>query len=258
MQPFLVIIGLLVVGNAFVLILLYPQQEQSGSDWGDGPDFLLIPPGWLQASDVVFVRTTEALFTSLNMMFFGAEPEQLAEASSPTLAAWHYIYYVSLTPLIMMNLLIALMGGSYERVNETMKQTMQRQRAELLISLEVLMSTKEKENMAAEFFPRWLFWYRPKEPEEVDDSLENGVVNGVHRALNHHLAVQNKEMGKNLADMEKEMGKNLADMEKRLLVAMQRMVEDANSGASAIPEKEKKEMEMEIEQVEHTTFEVEE
>ena len=121
MQPFLVIIGLLVVGNAFVLILLYPQQEQSGSDWGDGPDFLLIPPGWLQASDVVFVRTTEALFTSLNMMFFGAEPEQLAEASSPTLAAWHYIYYVSLTPLIMMNLLIALMGGSYERVNETIK-----------------------------------------------------------------------------------------------------------------------------------------
>ena len=104
---------------------------------------------------------------------------------------------------------------------------MQRQRAELLISLEVLMSTKKKENMVAEFFPRWLFWHRPKEPEEVDDSLENGVVNGVHRALSQHLAAQNKEMGK-----------NLADMEKRLLVAMQKMLEDANPSAlrSGIPE----------------------
>ena len=86
-------------------------------------------------------------------------------------------------PLVMMNLLIALMGGSYERIEQNTKNAMRRQRAELLVSLEVLMTDKEREN--PKYFPRWIHWYRPKERDEEDDGVENGVINGVGRQLDN-------------------------------------------------------------------------
>ena len=46
------------------------------------------------------------------MFFQGTDVQLIQEAFSPALATWHYIYYVSLAPLILLNLLIALMGGA--------------------------------------------------------------------------------------------------------------------------------------------------
>eukprot|EP01046_Picozoa_sp_COSAG06_P009559 COSAG06_NODE_501_length_14953_cov_25.827858_3_plen_164_part_00 len=64
---------------------------------------------------------------------------------------------------------------------------MRRQKAELLVSLEVLMSDGDKDN--EEYFPHWIFWYRPAERQDEDTSDENGVINGVQRML----AQQSKE-----------------------------------------------------------------
>ena len=94
------------------------------------------------------------------------------------LLRWPQVMFV---PLVMMNLLIALMGGSYERIEQNTKNAMRRQRAELLVSLEVLMTDEERANL--DYFPRWIHWYRPKEREEEDDGAENGVINGVGRQL---------------------------------------------------------------------------
>ena len=49
---------------------------------------------------------------SINMFFAGADTELLDKALSPQLATWHYFFVVVMTPLILLNLLIALMGGS--------------------------------------------------------------------------------------------------------------------------------------------------
>jgi hypothetical protein len=53
------------------------------------------------------------------------------------------------------------MGGSYERVENERKNAMRRQRAELLLRLEALMSDEERNNV--EHFPKWIYWYRSKE-----------------------------------------------------------------------------------------------
>jgi hypothetical protein len=51
-----------------------------------------------------------ALFTSFNMMFLaGLDLELLDHAFSPLLAKLLYVYYVVIVPLIMLNMLIALM-----------------------------------------------------------------------------------------------------------------------------------------------------
>ena len=73
---------------------------------------------------------------------------------------------------------------------------MRRQKAELLVSLEVLMSDEDKNK----YFPRWIFWYRPAERQDEDTSDENGVINGVQRML----AQQSKEQQGMLDQQSKE------------------------------------------------------
>ena len=91
---------------------LYPQSLLGGAS-GSGSNGSGV--GWhLRVADEekvvgLFGNVGAALFTSTNMLFFGADPDLLNSALSPQLATWHYVMYVALTPLIMMNLLIALM-----------------------------------------------------------------------------------------------------------------------------------------------------
>lgn len=134
------------------------------------------------------------------MFFAGSDIELLEKALSPPLATWHYAVFVVMTPLIMLNLLIALMGGSYERIEQNTKNAMRRQKAELLVSLEVLMSEEDKGK--PEYFPRWLYWYRPAEREEEDTSDENGVINGVRRMLAQQSDAITEEIGGVLAQVE--------------------------------------------------------
>eukprot|EP01048_Picozoa_sp_COSAG05_P021454 COSAG05_NODE_3953_length_1753_cov_3.051995_2_plen_101_part_00 len=60
----------------------------------------------------------QALFTSFNMIFSPSDLIPLLElAYSPLTAKLVYIYYVVIVPLIMLNLLIALMGGEHAKVD---------------------------------------------------------------------------------------------------------------------------------------------
>ena len=77
---------------------------------------------------------------------------------------------------------------------------MRRQKAELLVSLEVLMSDEDKNNK--EYFPRWIFWYRPAERQDEDTSDENGVINGVQRMLDR----QSKDQAVQIANLTQELG----------------------------------------------------
>ena len=68
-------------------------------------------------------------------------------------------------PVIMLNLLIALMGGSYERSQESSKNEGMKQRAGILNDYEVQMGKLERANRA--MFPDWFAYFRIKQSEEV-------------------------------------------------------------------------------------------
>jgi len=87
---------------------------------------------------------------------------------------------------------------------------MRRQKAELLVSLEVLMSDEDKNN--EEYFPRWIFWYRPAERQDEDTSDENGVINGVQRML----AQQSKEQQGMLDQQSKDQAVQIANLTQEL------------------------------------------
>ena len=94
----------------------------------------------------------------------------------------------------------------YERIEQNTKNAMRRQKAELLVSLEVLMSDEDKKN--EEYFPRWIFWYRPAERQDEDTSDENGVINGVQRML----AQQSKEQQGMLDQQAKDQAVQIANL----------------------------------------------
>ena len=85
MQVFLLIMAILVVGNACVLVLLYTDDETLQDKFGS-----------LGAS----------LFSATLMLFTGWDTDQLSQALSPVLATSHYIFYVILVPLVMLNMLV--------------------------------------------------------------------------------------------------------------------------------------------------------
>jgi len=112
MRSFMLILAIIVVGNAFVLLFLYPEDVLSR--YGNDTDSEL---GWELDGDEAatvehrFGGYSRALFTSMIMFFDVTELQLVQDAYSPSVATWHYLYYVVLLPLILLNLLIALMGG---------------------------------------------------------------------------------------------------------------------------------------------------
>ena len=73
------------------------------------------------------------------------------------------------------------------------------------------MSDEDKNN--EEYFPRWIFWYRPAERQDEDTSDENGVINGVQRMLAQQskdqqgmLDQQSKDQAVQIANLTQELG----------------------------------------------------
>jgi chromosome segregation ATPase len=96
----------------------------------------------------------------------------------------------------------------YERIEQNTKNAMRRQKAELLVSLEVLLSDEDKNK----YFPRWIFWYRPAERQDEDTSDENGVINGVQRML----AQQSKDQQGMLEQQAKDQAVQIANLTQEL------------------------------------------
>ena len=78
-----------------------------------------------------------SLFSSFNMMLGSFDTSLLNDAFSPALAYAVFFWHTIVVTIVMLNLLIALMGGSYERVAETAKLESIRQRAELILQVRV-------------------------------------------------------------------------------------------------------------------------
>eukprot|EP01046_Picozoa_sp_COSAG06_P052298 COSAG06_NODE_8748_length_2080_cov_1.456840_1_plen_186_part_10 len=116
---------------------------------------------------------------------------------------------------------------------------MRRQRAELIISLEALMSEADMQN--PEYFPRWVCWYQPAEQADEESSTQNGVINGVstkldgvaralqaettqqsdkHSAENSQLQTELSELKQDMSELKQDMstkiGKVTADVDTKL------------------------------------------
>eukprot|EP01048_Picozoa_sp_COSAG05_P006500 COSAG05_NODE_423_length_9941_cov_241.298821_4_plen_1929_part_00 len=178
MFTFLAMLAIFVAGNSFVLVLLYPNAleddvesggvfTQNSSSSSSSPsnvsteftDWTLSDTQEANIQDQ-FGSIGETIFTSFNMMFMSFDVEVLDRAYSPRLAKVLYVYYVVVVPLIMLNLLIALMGGVHDRVKDNEEWAGNRLRAELLLSFEKTMSYEDRHR--EEWHPTWIHALLPR------------------------------------------------------------------------------------------------
>jgi hypothetical protein len=131
MSSFLVMIMIFIVGNGFALTLLFPinlgQSSPEASEWTP------LHPSSVRLNVDTLPR---AMYTSFNMMMGGFDAELLNDAFSPALAWLVFFLYILIVNIVMLNLLIALMGGSYERVHEKAELETLKNRAKLILEYE--------------------------------------------------------------------------------------------------------------------------
>jgi phosphatidate phosphatase APP1 len=124
----------------------------------------------------------------------------------------------------MLNLLIALMGGSYERVEETSKLQTLKNRAQLILEYEKNMSQDQLKS--DELHPRYLHVLVPRfSIDDEHNEKEAGVINGVKRML--------KEQKEQDADME-QLKKDVSEMSAKMDAKMDAMQVDMTSKLEAL------------------------
>ena len=172
------------------------DRVPSGSDSGglvftkffeDTPNTQVVPDTVWRMSDPVAVEATvgtlpRAMYASWNMMMGSFDAVLLDDSYYPTLAYAVYFEYIVLVNIVLLNLLIALMGGSYEKVAEKATRETMKQRAELIVGYEQTMSKAQLANK--QWHPTYVFALLPADGDEAGEGMEEaGVVNGVRRLL---------------------------------------------------------------------------
>ena len=94
-----------------------------------------------------------------------------------------YVYYVVVVPLIMLNLLIALMGAKHAKVQEQEDLQGTKLRAELLLSFEKSMIYTEQQN--GDWHPMWIHALVPRK-----QSREMRKYNSEQKRRREHEAIQ--------------------------------------------------------------------
>lgn len=169
MTTFMVMLCAFIIGNTCALLVLFSVADR---------------PGEADKAQIEehFSSFGAALFTSINMLFMAENPDMMELSFAPWLATLNYVYYSLVVALIMVNLLIAIMSGSFERVQEESTNAGLYERAAMLVNWELLMGSDSSNN---ELFPRWLCFYRPRDfcRQTGGDDDARGVVNRIGRKL---------------------------------------------------------------------------
>eukprot|EP01047_Picozoa_sp_COSAG01_P034377 COSAG01_NODE_2579_length_7430_cov_18.300505_3_plen_347_part_00 len=146
MATFLGILLIFFLGNSFALMALYPTKVD-------------LTTAQEKVAEKEFSSFGDALFQSFNMMILQYDQDLNDASFAPTMALVNYAYYTVMVGLVMLNLLIALMGGSYDRVSFGARPAWLRSRAHMIVNFENLMSDAELEVRLAAvgtiFVARW-------------------------------------------------------------------------------------------------------
>eukprot|EP01046_Picozoa_sp_COSAG06_P014978 COSAG06_NODE_946_length_11363_cov_6.766602_4_plen_312_part_00 len=204
MASFLIMIAIFVISNGFALDLLYPNHLHNigaNSNASASPAANELARWKVNISDPIAIEELagtlpRSMFSSFNMMLGAFETSLLDDAFSPALAYAVFFQYTVLVTIVMLNLLIALMGGSYERVAETAELETLKQRAELILQFERMMTKAEQKDQR--LHPTYLHLLVKKDSDAEEGNRadeEAGVINGVKRLLQSKLSMDGSKVG---------------------------------------------------------------
>jgi hypothetical protein len=174
MRPFCLVLGLALGTTSFALRLLKHDDE------GYNDPFT-------------------AAFTSYSMMAMG-DFEQDSYNDSALLATV-FLYATFIVNIVFLNALIAIMGDTYDNVQETRLERSRLQRGKLLIEIQSLMMEKELDN-SKELFPKWVHAI-VKRSEDKDKNAWAGRIHAVTKEVKASVAKLHEQSEAKFAQMHK-------------------------------------------------------
>jgi hypothetical protein len=88
-----------------------------------------------------------------------------------------FFVFTFFVDIVMLNALIAIMGGTYEKASETAEAGSNEQKSELIIEIQEALSDADNENRL--FFPEWLHVISLAEEDDDQDDVVNAVEDAV-------------------------------------------------------------------------------
>jgi hypothetical protein len=167
---FLIILMVCVVGFAFAFFILY----HGGTGEFSSADF---PSG---VSDGPFGMDTAgmSLFAGFLLLLGDFNPDEFNASLSYGLTLSLFVVFMFFINIVMLNLLIAIMGDIFDRIQENAKAEFMFARAEIVLEFEAMLSYSQMED--EEWFPTWL---QVLVPTQGAEGTEGGDWVGRVRAL---------------------------------------------------------------------------
>ena len=182
MRPFCLVLGLALGTTSFALRLLKHDDEG-------------------------YIDPFTAAFTSYSMMAMGDFEQESYNDSA--LLATVFLYATFIVNIVFLNALIAIMGDTYDKVQETRLERSRLQRGKLLIEIQSLMTEADLDN--TELFPKWVHAI-VKRSEDKDKNDWAGRIHAVSKEVKAVVAKLHEQSEAKFAQMHKHTEAKLAQL----------------------------------------------
>ena len=160
---------------------------------------------WLvPSSEEGYASLPDVFYTLYNVMIGGgADDVYFAGSRSPEVSIALYFSFMLIVAIVLLNLLIAIMGDSFDRVQENAEDVFQRERAGQLVEMELNMTNEELTNK--KYFPEYVNVLM------AADGSASGSDSGAGEEWSGRINILRKHMDARVEGLEKEIKKEMKE-----------------------------------------------
>ncbi|GMH64615.1 hypothetical protein TrST_g10092 [Triparma strigata] len=209
---FLIILIVCVIGFAFSFYILYRQGKGEYNSAGAGGEDVVDEPFGMTSPWM-------SLFSGFLLLLGDFNAEEFNASLSYNLTMALFVVFMFFINIVMLNLLIAIMGDIFDRIQENAKAEFMFARAGIVLEFEAMLSNYDRQN--EEWFPTWL---QVLVPTQGAEGTEGGDWVGRVKALKVSLDSVKTEVSDDLKntrnDLKEELDASRAEVKilKTLLV----------------------------------------
>lgn len=163
-----------------------------------------------------------ALLSTFRMLFYDLDPSLFFEHDYPVVIFAVFILFSFLAIIVMLNLLIAIMDGSYESISEHAESESLKEKALLILDVIALMPPEEK---TLELFPCWLHMLKPKGQGDSMEGASSAFDSTGVRSITRTLQKDTKSL---MDNFQKEVLGRMSDQEDETNHAIEQLVKKTN------------------------------
>ncbi|GMI01602.1 hypothetical protein TrVE_jg9814 [Triparma verrucosa] len=197
-RGFIFILGICLLGFAAGFFVLFEQNSNFNDISHDSPAL--------------------SLLYSWQVMLNGFTVNEVDGSANYFVTALLFMFFTYFINIVMLNLLIAIMGDIFDRIQENAKAEFMFARANIILEFEALVSDSHKRN--EEWFPTWLQVLVPTlENEEIEASNWTGRVRSIKKSISsvrEEIWEENQQLKKWLEASERKRTKETQRLVKRL------------------------------------------